>query len=69
MSDDEDRPSKRLKRDPDDDDDDSDDDGDEEEVVGPNGKKTKGKGGSSCHQCKSRRNFTALTSAEKRETL
>jgi hypothetical protein len=27
----------------------------------PKKKKLKGKGGSSCHQCKSRRNFTALT--------
>lgn len=40
---------------------DSDMSGDDGVVIGPNGKKVKGKGGSSCHQCKSRRNFTALT--------
>lgn len=56
------RPSKRTKREPEEEEDDEEEDDEdmEEEVMGPNGKKVKGKGGSSCHQCKSRRNFGAL---------
>eukprot|EP00808_Paulinella_micropora_P030991 g78625.t1 len=53
--------SRDAKAEVDDDSDASDDDS--SSVHGNGGKKPKlkGKGGSSCHQCKSRRNFTALT--------